>query len=211
MLRHLGLPFAEQRLPLDSAEFRADVGRYSAAGRVPVLIHGSLRVWESIAIIEYASELAGSRGWPIARPARAEARAAAAEMHAGFAPLRAAYPMNIRARDRVIPMTAALEASIRRIDLLWSDCRRRYGAEGPWLFGAYSGADAMYLPVAYRFRTYGSTGLGAESRAYLATALADPLQEPWVRAAEAEQETLAAEEVGIRPAGSEAEGRFHDA
>jgi glutathione S-transferase len=210
MLRHLGLEFAEQRLPLDTPEFHAGIARYTGAGRVPVLLHGRLRVWESIAIIEYASELVNGRGWPVARPARAEARAVAAEMHAGFAPLRSAYPMNIRARDRLIPMTAALAGSIRRIDLLWSDCRRRHGAGGPWLFGAYSGVDAMYLPVAFRFQTYGSAGLGAESLAYVRTALADPLLEPWIVAAETESETLAADEVGIRPAGSQPEGRSHD-
>jgi glutathione S-transferase len=210
MLRHLGLSFAEQRLPLDTAEFRAGIGRYTAAGRVPVLLHGGLRVWESIAISEYASERASGRGWPVARPARAEARAVAAEMHAGFAPLRSAYPMNIRARDRLVPMTVALESAIRRIDLMWSDCRRRHRAGGPWLFGDYSGADAMYLPVAFRFQTYGSAGLGEESLAYVRTALADPVLEPWLRAAEAEVETLAVDEVGMRPAGSQPEGRSHD-
>jgi len=153
-----------------------------------------------VAILEYASELAGGRGWPAERAARAEARAVVAEMHAGFAALRSAYPMNIRARDRRMPMTAPLAAAIARIDALWSGCRRRYGAAGPWLFGAYSAADAMYLPVAFRFQTYGATGLGAESRAYLASALADPVIEPWVRAATAETEIVAADETGAAPA-----------
>jgi glutathione S-transferase len=196
LMKHLGLEFAEQRIVLDTPTFAAEVARYSAAGRVPVLLDGELVVWESIAILEYVSELAGGRGWPGPRAARAEARAVAAEMHGGFAALRAAYPMNIRARDRRVPMTAELAAAIARIDQLWSGCRRRHGAGGPWLFGGYSAADAMYLPVAFRFQTYGASGLGAESRAYLATALADPLVEPWVRAALAEQETVASDEAG---------------
>jgi glutathione S-transferase len=97
-------------------------------------------------------------------------------------------------------MTAPLAAAIARIDALWSDCRRRHGAGGPWLFGAYSAADAMYLPVAFRFQTYGTTGLGAEAHAYLATALADPMLEPWVRAASAETEIVAGDETGAVPA-----------
>jgi glutathione S-transferase len=200
LLRHLGVEFAERRILLDTPTFAAEVARYSPAGRVPVLLDGERAIWESIAILEYASELAGGRGWPAEPDARAEARAVAAEMHAGFAALRSAYPMNIRARERRVPLTAPLAAAIARIDALWSGCRRRYGALGPWLFGAYSAADAMYLPVAFRFRTYGATGLGAEARAYLATALADPVIEPWVRAACAETEVVAGDEVGAAPA-----------
>lgn len=199
LLRHLGLDFAERRIVLDTPGFAAEVARYSPAGRVPVLIDGELAVWESLAILEYVSELAGGRGWPAERSARAAARAVAAEMHAGFAALRSAYPMNIRARDRRVAMTAALAAAVARIDALWSDCRRRHGAGGPWLFGAYSAADAMYLPVAFRFQTYGTAGLGAQARAYLATALADPVIEPWVRAARAETEVVASDETGAVP------------
>jgi glutathione S-transferase len=200
LMKHLGLEFREQRIVLDTPAFAAEVARYAAAGKVPVLVDGELVVWESIAILEYASELAGGRGWPEPRATRAEARAVAAEMHGGFAPLRNAYPMNIRARDRRVPMTAELAAAIARIDALWSSCRRRYAAGGPWLFGSYTAADAMYLPVAFRFQTYGATGLGAESRAYVATALADPVIEPWVRTALAEPETVANDEAGlVRP------------
>ena len=199
LLRHLGLEFTTRRIALDTPTFAAEVARYSPAGRVPVLLDGELAVWESIAIIEYASELAGGRGWPADRGVRAAARTAAAEMHAGFAALRNEYPMNVRARGRRVPMSAPLAAAIARIDALWTDCRRRHGGSGPWLFGAYSAADAMYLPVAFRFQTYGAEGLGAESRAYLATALADPLIEPFVRAAEAETEVIEHSEVGVTP------------
>jgi glutathione S-transferase len=197
LMKHLGLEFAVHRIALDTPTFAAEVARHSPAGRVPVLRDGDLVVWESVAILEYASELAGGRGWPQERAARAEARAVAAEMHAGFAALRNAYPMNIRARDRHVPMTEPLAAAIARIDALWTDCRRRYGAGGPWLFGGYSAADAMFLPVAFRFQSYGAATLGAEARAYLATALADRLIEPWVHAAQSETEVIDYSEVGV--------------
>ena len=200
LLRHLGLEFSERRLTLDTPGFAAAVAQYSAAGRVPVLLDGELAIWDSLAIIEYASELAGGRGWPAERSARAVARAVAAEMHSGFAALRNEYPMNIRARGRRVPLTEPLRQSIARIDARWTDCRRRHGAAGPWLFGTYSAADAMFLPVAFRFQTYGSDGLGPEARAYAAAAVADPVIAPWVRAAEAETEVIEYSEIG-RPTG----------
>lgn len=199
LLTHLGLPFGEILLELDTPTFGTDARRYSPTGRVPALRDGGLVVYESLAILEYASELAGGRGWPAERDARAEARSVASEMHAGFTALRQSCPMNIRARDRHVASTPALVADIARIDALWSGCRERHGARGPWLFGEYSAADAMYLPVAFRFQTYGAAGLGAAAREYLATALADPLIAPWVRAAEAETRRLASEEIGAAP------------
>jgi glutathione S-transferase len=153
-------------------------------------------VWESTAIFEYLSELAGGRGWPRDPGARAIARAVTAEMHAGFGPLRNAYPMNIRARGRRVPMTAELAASIARLDAVWTDCRQRFGAAGPWLFGDYSAADAMYLPVAFRFQTYGAAGLGEVARAYAAHAVNDPLAAPWAGAAASEPETIEHDETG---------------
>ena len=194
-ISHVGLAFDTVRLPLDTPQFAAGIRSYSPAHKVPVLLHGALRVWESIAIIEYAGELAG-RGWPADRAARAEARALAAEMHAGFQPLRDAYPMNIRARGRSVPGNSALAASIRRIDTMWSDCRRRHAGAGPWLFGEYSAADAMYAPVALRFNTYGSAGLGEAARAYVASAVGDPLLQPWIAAAATESEVIAHDEAG---------------
>ena len=195
-MTHVGLAFDTVCLPLDTPQFAAGIHSYSPAHRVPVLLHGTLRVWESIAVIEYTAELAG-RGWPADRAVRAEARALAAEMHAGFQPLRDAYPMNIRARGRSVPANPALAASIRRIDTMWSDCRRRHAAGGPWLFGAYSGADAMYAPVALRFNTYGSAGLSEAARAYVATAVGDPLLQPWIAAATAEPEVIERDEAGL--------------
>jgi glutathione S-transferase len=195
LLRHVGLEAEVLRLPLDTPEFRARIGAYSPTARLPVLIDGDLTVFDSLAICEYAVELTG-RGWPKDRAARAAARAVSAEMHAGFPALRSAMPMNLKARGRRIAPTPELEADIRRIDVSFAACRARFGGSGPWLFGDYSVADAMYAPVACRFGSYGEQGLGAVARAYVATSLADPELVPWRDAALAETEVLLVDEVG---------------
>jgi glutathione S-transferase len=116
-------------------------------------------------------------------------------MHAGFRARRHAWPMNARARGRHVPRTADLAADLARIETLWNGCRRRHGAGGPWLFGTYSLADAMYAPVALRLRTYGATLPGAAGE-YLASVLADPHLADWIAAAQAEPWSIAAEETG---------------
>lgn len=196
LMTHLGLTFDEVLVQLDTPEFATEIRRHSPTGKVPALRHGALVVYESLAIMEYASELANGRGWPSDRTLRAEARAVATEMHGGFAAIRGAFPMNIRARGRKVAPTPALAADIARLDAIWSTCRTRHAARGPWLLGEYSIADAMYLPVAFRFQTYGTTGLGTHALQYLATAVGDPLIAPWVRAAEAEPWRLPVEEAG---------------
>ena len=143
-----------------------------------------------------APELSGGRAWPAAASRRALARSAAAEMHAGFMALRGAYPMNIRARKRRVAMTPEIAAAVARLDALWSAHRARFGTDGPWLFGEYSAADAMFAPVALRFRTYGDEGLGDVARAYAATLVEDPLLQPWIAAAEAETEIIPHDEAG---------------
>jgi len=197
LLRHLGLPFDELQIPLYRADSRARIAPHSPAGRVPVLKHRALTVWESIAIGEYLCELTGN-GWPHERAARAQARVVSAEMHAGFGALRDQWPMNARATGRRTPMTAELRADIERIDALWSDCRRRFGANGPWLFGDYSLADAMYAPVALRFRSYGAA-LSAPAMAYLDTVLQDSPLQQWLAAAALETWSIADSEVGLPP------------
>lgn len=196
LMRHLGIEFTERVLHFDTDEFRREVPRLSPTGRVPVLLHGELSVWESIAICEYVSELAGGRGWPEERAARAHARATAAEMHAGFGALRSQCPMNVRARGRRVPSTPELEHDLRRIDMLWSECRTRFGASGPWLYGRYSAADAMYAPVALRVATY-DLQVGTVAAGYVATVLGDPLLEPWLDAAGGEDVVIPHEEVGV--------------
>lgn len=195
LMRHLGIPFTERLIHLDTAEFAEVVPKLSPSRRVPVLLHEGGCVWESLAICEYASELASGRGWPADPVLRAEARSLACEMHAGFQALRSQCPMNVRATGRRVPMTAALASDLARIDAIWDDCRRRHAARGPWLFGDYGVADAMFAPVALRCRGYGLP-LGERATAYLATVLQDPLLQEWLDAAAVEGVTVAADEAG---------------
>lgn len=197
LARHLGLDLEELQVPLDQPDSSARIHAINPAGRVPALRHGELLVWDSIAICEYLCELTGS-GLPRQREARAMARSMSAEMHAGFHELRQQWPMNARARGRRVPMTATLQRDVARVDALWCLAREHFGAAGPWLFGDYSMADAMYAPVVLRFQTYGAQ-LSATAQRYLATALTDELLQEWCAAAAAEPWTIDHDEVGAPP------------
>lgn len=194
LMKHLDVKFAEVVIPLDTAETREQIEQYGPSGRVPVLRHGDVCVWDSLAICEYVAELTG-KGWPADNHARAVARAVSAEMHSGFTTLRSLWPMNARARNRRTAVPAALTADVERIDELWNDCRSRFGAAGPWLFGAYSIADAMYAPVVLRFNTYGAH-ISPAARWYMATTLEDAALQEWLQAAKQEPWTIASDEVG---------------
>jgi glutathione S-transferase len=206
LLRHLGVDFEEVVLQLDTEQFHQEIGKYSPTRRVPVLIDGDVRVWDSLAICEYAGEraadwsgdLAGHhlRVWPADAAARAHARSLCAEMHAGFQALRNSCPMNVRALNVKVRMTPELADDVARIDRIWSGCRQRFDGTGPWLFGEYCAADAMFAPVALRFRSYGAQ-LSARSREYLETVLADPFLGEWIAAAEVEDHFMARNE--LRP------------
>jgi glutathione S-transferase len=194
LLKHLEVPFEEVLVVLDTPSTREDIEKFSPSGRVPALRHGELTIWDSLAICEYVAELRG-KGWPQAPDARAVARAVSAEMHSGFTHLRSLWPMNARARNRRTAMTAALEADIGRVDEIWNDCRARFGATGPWLFGEYSIADAMYAPVVLRFNTYGAS-ISPTARWYMASVLEDAALQEWLQAAKQESWTNPASEVG---------------
>ncbi|MCQ4164483.1 glutathione S-transferase family protein [Tahibacter harae] len=186
LLRQHGVEFDEVRLPLDTPEFYATIGKYSPTGRVPVLIDGELVVWDSLAILEYSSErwLDGA-GWPQQRAARALARAVSAEMHSGFQNLRTQCPMDC-VRRSTDPVSAEVQRDIERIGVLWRDCRARHGAGGPFLFGGFSIADAMYAPVALRIISYGIE-VGPVERGYIDALLALPALREWLSDADAEQ------------------------
>lgn len=195
-LRKSGADFETLRLPLDTPEFRRGIERWSPSRRVPVLHHAGRIVWDSLAIAEYANEaFAAGALWPEDAGARAHARAAGCEMHAGFAALRAQMPMNCRARGRRVAGDAALARDIARVCALWRECRTQFGAAGPWLYGRWSIADAMYAPVASRFQTYGVAPQGPEAE-YLAAALADADLRAWMAEAAGESEVLPGEEAG---------------
>ncbi|MFO1350162.1 MAG: glutathione S-transferase family protein [Gammaproteobacteria bacterium] len=188
-LKHHGIPFTEIRIPLDTPQTRDRIARYSLAGRVPVLIDGTLTVWESLAILEYLAErFPDTHGWPTDREQRAVARAVANEMHAGFAALRTEFPMNCRARITGVTPSTAAQTDIARIQAIWRDCRSRHGG-GPWLFGEFSIADAMYAPVATRFVTYG-IAVDPVSQAYIDTVIASAAMQAWLASARAETEVL---------------------
>jgi glutathione S-transferase len=194
-LSWLGVPFREVLVRMSVPSFKTEVAKLGPHGRVPILKVGDLTVWDSLSICEYAAEVTG-RGWPLDAAARAVARSVSAEMHSGFTALRAQWPMNARARGRRTPSTTALESDIARIDALWSDCRRRFGAAGPWLFGERCIADAMYAPIVLRFNTYGVPP-SPVSRDYVATVLADDHLQRWMRAAADEPWTIDEDEAGI--------------
>jgi glutathione S-transferase len=187
-LRKVAFDFRELVIHFDAGDYQAQIAGYSPSRRVPLLVDGDLKIWDSLAICEYAAECT-QRGLPSQRAARAVARAVAAEMHSGFQALRDECPMNIRAHDHRVPITAALRGDIERIDQLWAQCRNTYGEGGPWLFADFSIADAMFAPVVFRFRTYGAE-LQPESAGYLRHALADPTLREWQSAAEQEGHPL---------------------
>jgi len=185
-LRQAGLEFDEVVIPLDEAATSENIRRHSPSGRVPVLRHGELTVWESLSICEYASELAPEAGlWPADRAARAVARSAASEMHAGFAALRGHFPMNMRSSFPDRGASTEAQADINRVTALWRDCRKRFGEGGPFLFGAFSIADAMFAPVVSRFRTY-KIDLDEVASAYVEAVWSLPALQDWVAAARKE-------------------------
>jgi glutathione S-transferase len=172
LLTQAGIPFEETTVWLDQDDTRANIARYSAAGTVPVLIDGELTIGDSLAICEYLAEKYPDKNlWPREAAARARARSLAAEIHAGFVDLRSNMQMNIRNRYPGRGMTPAVAANIARISGAWSDALARSG--GPWLFGAFGIADAMYAPVVFRFQTY-AVALGGAAADYQKTMLETP-------------------------------------
>lgn len=179
-----GIPFREVAVRLRQPDTAAEIARQSPTGRIPVLKRGSFGVWDSLAICEYLAELApAARLWPMDAEARAVARSISAEMHSGFQALRQEFPMDFHARieDR-IPSEQARD-DIKRVVQIWREMRRNYGAGGPFLFGGFTIADAMYAPVATRFRTYGVdlAGFGDDgaAAAYAQTVLDMPEMKEW--------------------------------
>lgn len=179
-----GIAFEETVIPLDAPDFKARVGRHSGTGKVPVLIDGDVEVWESLAILEYLAEKHPGL-WPADAKARAHARVVANEMHAGFLPLRRHLPMNMWRPVIKRDLTPDAAANVARIDALWADCRARFGAGGPFLFGGFTAADAMYAPVVARFDTY-AVDVGPVARGYIEAVMALPAWAEWTTAACAE-------------------------
>ena len=166
LLKRSGAAFEEVVVPLDRPGFKAEILAHSPSGRVPTLKADGLTIWDSLAIAEFLHERYPEAGlWPADPAARAVARAVTAEMHAGFAALRARLPMDLKRAPETLNMSDSSDESLRvdidRIAEIWTDCRPRASGGGPFLFGAFGAADAFYAPVATRFRTYGVVLEGA--------------------------------------------------
>jgi len=183
-LRVAGIDFDEIAVRLGEPGTPAAIRRHSPSGKVPCLIDGDLVVWESLAICEYAAELVPAL-WPADRAARAEARAISAEMHAGFTALRQNMPMEVCASRPGAGRTPECEADIARIAAIWESCRAHFAGGGPFLFGTFSIADAMFAPVVWRFNT-GAVALPPAAAAWQQTMLALPAMQEWRRGALAE-------------------------
>jgi len=190
-LAHHKIPFEEIVIPLYEGDYKRAILKHSPAGKVPALVDGTIAVWESLAILDYlADKFPKLALWPAGLAARAHARAISAEMHAGFAGLRQACPMNLKRVPRPIVMPAEVTADVERIMQIWNDTRARFGKGGTFLFGGFSAADCMYAPVATRIRSY-SIPVDLVSSAYVDAIHALPafvawreagLKEPWTMA-----------------------------
>jgi glutathione S-transferase len=189
-LKQAGIAFDEIRIPLYTPEAATKIRQYSPAGKVPILKHGEITVWESLAICDYLAEtFPSSIWWPEHKPARALARSISAEMHAGFVALRTHMYMDCRAHRPGEGMTDAVKQDIDRITAMWRDCRQQFGQAGDFLLGAFSIADAMYAPVVLRFITYG-VALDPVCQTYVDRILGLPAMQEWLEAAIAEPEVL---------------------
>jgi len=188
-MKFLGIDFQELRIPLYGPGAAEEIRRYSPTGKVPCLVDGAARIWDSLAILEYLAE--SHPLWPQEPAARAMARSVSAEMHSGFQELRQHMSMNVRRRHPGKGRTPGSLADIARITALWAECREQHGADGEFLFGRFSAADAMYAPVVLRFRTY-EVQLPAICQAYAVAILTLPAVREWIAAAEAEAERIPA-------------------
>jgi glutathione S-transferase len=186
-LRANDIAFEEIFIPLYTGD--ADKKRilsFTHSGKVPALIDGDVTVWDSLAIIEYVAErFPEARLWPEDRARRAHARSISSEMHSGFMALRNECGMNLHRPVRPIALSDDARANVARIEQIWMDCRARYGELGPFLFGTFGAADAMFAPVVHRFRTY-AIAVAPQARAYMDTMMALPAFQEWTEAGLAE-------------------------
>jgi glutathione S-transferase len=187
LLAHFKIPFEEIVIPLDEPTTRKRILAYAPTGKCPSLHDGAISVWESLAIVEYVAEKYPDRAiWPKAKAARAHARTLSAEMHAGFQALRQHCPTNFRRPVRRLELTEAVEADVARIEAAWSHARKTFGAAGPFLFGRFSAADAMFAPVVNRLHVYDAK-VTKTTRDYMNAIMALPAWKAWIKDAEAEE------------------------
>jgi len=197
LMRVAGIAFTEQLVPLDEPGFKEAV--FAAApgsgGTLPMVVDGDIAVWETLAICEYLHDTYPQAGiWPRDKAARAQARAVSSEMHAGFMELRSACPMNLGKRFAGRDRGPGVARDVERITGLWRHARERFGDGGPFLYGEFSAADAMYAPVVTRLDTYG-IAVDPVSQDYMQAVLALPAYREWLAAALVEPWVVAHDEV----------------
>jgi glutathione S-transferase len=193
-LRQTEIPFEEERITFNDPAWKSRVRTRLVPAKVPVLVDGDQTIWDSIAILEYVAEKYPDRGlWPRDIAARAVARSACAEMHAGFTAFRRNMPMNVTASFPGLGWNIAVQDDIDRICELWSECRARFGAEGPFLFGRFSNADAMFAPVVLRFVTH-AVSLPNDAAVYCKAVRATDAMKAWVADAAKENDFIAVDE-----------------
>jgi len=198
-LREVGIDFEEVQLEFSPDISVIGIERYSGVGKVPVLIVDGEPVWDSLAICETVAELfPEKRIWPSGKRARQVARSVCAEMHSSFQAMRRSMPMNVRGRHPGKGMNPDTKRDIDRIVSIWQECRRKFGADGDLLFGAFSAADAYFAPVAMRFATY-AVELPPVAQAYAESVRALRSVREWTDAAKLETAFIAAEEPYATP------------
>ena len=204
MLKHFGIPFDEEQVLLNGEGWKETIRRKSPSGKVPVLIDGDLVIPETIAIVEYLNDKYPAKGiWPSNRVERALARAAAAEMHGGFNALRDNAPMNLRASHPGKVDVDLVADDLKRIERIWGDLLNRSG--GPYLFGSFTAADAMYAPVATRIRTY-ELPVSDLAQEYVEAIYALPAFQEWFAEAVKEPWIVEQDEIDIIQAKRDAAG-----
>ncbi len=185
LMRHFDIPFASRKVTVDGTGPNERHRDYSANGLVPCLHVDGFQIWDTLAIAEFLAERHDGL-WPRDALARARARSVACEMHSGYTAVRGAMPMNIKLRLHGAPLAADVQADVDRIAQVWTECRAQFGAEGgPFLFGAFSIADAMFAPVVWRFHTF-NVSLPPVAAAYRDAMLAHPAMQAWEAGALAE-------------------------
>lgn len=196
-VKQAGLAFDEVLVNLGDANYKDQLRAHSKAAKVPVLIHEGLEVWDTLGIIEYLAETFPDAGlWPSETADRARARSISAEMHSSFSALRSHMPMNIRKPLPGLGRGPGVEENVWRIAEIWRGCRSAAAERGDFLFGSWSAADAMFAPVASRFRTY-AVELDAPSERYVDAVLGSAWFKEWET--EARKETRIVPEDEIEP------------